>query len=318
MGDNFHERNFVRQYMTSGQWDQVWLETSWPTIFWDLVEQGLKVVYKDSALRTQAKNATREHDNFCWDTPPHPSMRVDKQIWYRAKDIRQKGSVLGAMAECLGAPVGDADFRFPLKQEWQRKYFQELLPLLDTGGKPILVYRPLVERTEWTGCNARNPDRHTYGTLYKSIRERFYVVSVADIQPGKEWIVDEHGIKADREFHKGELPVEMLATLVKNAAMTFTAPGFSVIMSQAVGTPVTCVFGGYENSQSFTGGAKWSPYLGIDPVNSCQCFQHTHPCDKFINVPEALHRLGRFTNEAITQYQAGRRTETSSGLEAIT
>lgn len=307
MGDNFHERAFIRRYMQ--EWDQVWLETSWPSIFWDLADKGLKVVFKESALRTQGKNAERERDAFYWGNVPQHYQRTDKQIWYRAKDIREKGSVLGAMAECLGTTVGDGDFRFPLKDSWVRQYFYDLLPQFNTEGKPILVYRPLVERTEWSGCSARNPDRYTYGTLYKSIRERFYVVSVADIQPGKEWIVDQHGIKADREYHHGELPVEMLTTLVKHAAMVFTAPGFPVVMSQSQGTPVCVTFGGYENSKSFSVGAKWAPYLGIDPINSCQCFMHVHACDKTIDIPEALAKLGRFTDEAISSYQARRRAE---------
>lgn len=309
MGDNFHERAFIRQYLSSGRYDCIYLETSWPVLFWDLVGDKLKLIQKDSGLRTQAKNANREQDFFYKGRVPLPNMRTDKQIWYRAKDIKQTGSVLGAMAECLGEPVGEADFRFPLKDEWQRRYFNEILPKIDAGGKPILVYRPLVERTEWSGCSARNPDHDTYRTLYRSIRDRFHVVSVADIVPGKEWIVGASaesgcGISdtdTDTEFHKGELPVEMLATLVKNAAMTMNAPGFMTIMSQSQGTPNVTVFGGYENSKSFTAGAKWAPYLGIDPINSCQCFQHSHPCDKRINIPEALDSLKRFTDAALTK-----------------
>lgn len=302
MGDNFHQRAFIRQYLK--EYDQVWLETSWPVLYWDLIPQGLKVIHKDSNLRTQAKNAIRERSAFCRQQPPHPSTREDKQIWYRAKDIRHTGSVLGAMGECLQRPVGEGDFRFPIKDEWQQRFVNEILPKFDTGGKPILVYRPLVERTEWSGCNARNPDHYAFRALYSSIRNRFYVVSVADIEPGKEWLAgsQDNAIRADIEFHKGELTVELLATLVKNAAMTLCSPGFAVIMSQAVGTPVCCVFGGYENSISFSAGAKWGPYLGIDPINSCQCFMHHHACDKRINLPEAVRKLQGFTDEAISRY----------------
>lgn len=303
LGDNFHQRLFIRRYLLSGQYDQVWLETSWVSVYWDLIEKyGLKVIVKDSNLRTQEKNAKREALLFCSDIAPqasHVVIRTDKQIWYRAKDIKETGSVLGAMSACLQESPGDYDFRLPLKQWWVKE-FNTLSTGWNTRGKPILVYRPLVERTEWSGCPARNPLVDVYGELYASIRDKFFVVSIADVQQGKEWIVDRHGIKPDLTLHKGELPVEMLAVLVKQAAMTFCSPGFAVILSQAVGTSVACVFGGYENSQSFSAGARWAPYLGIDPINSCQCFQHTHTCRKEIDVPSALSRLQEFSDAAIS------------------
>jgi len=325
MGDNFHQRHFIKQYMQ--EYDYVYLESSWCSIYWDLILRGLRVVHKDSYLRTQDKNAKREASMFWRGVVPHVStpgtVRTDKQIWYRAKDIRHTGSVLGAMAECLNASMGDADFRFPIKDEWQKQYFNEYLPKFNTGGKPILVYRPLVERKEWSGCSARNPDQLAHEMLYRSIRDKFYVISIADLEKGKEWIVDKHGIKADIEFHNGQVPVEMVATIVHNAAMTFCSPGFAVIMSQAVETPVACVFGGYENSASFSIGEKWAPYLGIDPINSCQCFMHVHQCDKRIDIPKALEDLRRFTDAAILdwkfrdKYVPRRARQTASGVAGV-
>ncbi len=320
MGDNFHERAFVSQYLK--EYSEVYLETSWPALFWDLVPQGLRLIFKDSNLRTQEKNARREADLFYKGPIPPQNMCEVKQIWYRAKDIREAGSVLGAMGACLERPVGDGDFRFPLKDEWEERYSREILPQLDTGGRPILVYRPLVERTEWSGCNARNPDHDIYRTVYRYLRDtkKFYVVSVADIEPGKEWIVGNEGLQpADIEFHEGNLPVEMLATLVSHADMTLNAPGFMTIMSQSVGTPNVTVFGGYENSQSFSVGAKWAPYLGIDPTNSCQCFMHHHACDKRIDIPLALKRLERFTDEAASarQIRPIRRPHVADGFQGV-
>lgn len=310
MGDNFHQRAFIRKYLE--EYTVVYLETSWPALYWDLCATGkLKLIRKDSSLRTQEKNSQREADQF-YDGPiPHPTMREDKQIWYRAKDIIQTGSVLGAMGACLGRSVGDADFRFPLKDEW----LNHPLANIDTGGKQILVYRPLVERTEWSGCSARNPDHDAYRAVYSHIRrsKRFYVVSVADVVPGKEWIVGDEGVPpADICFHKGELPVEILTALVSRSALTLNAPGFMTIMSQSQGTPNITVFGGYENSSSFTAGAKWGAYLGIDPINPCHCFQHYHDCDKRINMPEALQRVQRFVDEAVA-IKASSRTAQAAG-----
>ena len=65
-----------------------------------------------------------------------------------------------------------------------------------------MVLRPLVERTEWRGCAARNPDPVAYAALYNSIRDRFFVVSLADLVPGVEEMVTD--LDADICLHKGE------------------------------------------------------------------------------------------------------------------
>jgi ADP-heptose:LPS heptosyltransferase len=176
--------------------------------------------------------------------------------------------------------------------------------------KPILVYRPLVERTEWNGCAARNPDHNAYAELYASVRDRFHVVSIADLVPGKEWMVG-HEVEVDQKFHAGELPFETLAGLFSIAAMVFASPGFAVILAQAVETPVVAVFGSYEASYSFSGGARWCPYLGIDPIRPCDDFNHSNTKDKTIDVEAAKARIAIFAAEAIERHN--RRAE--GGLE---
>jgi len=111
--------------------------------------------------------------------------------------------------------------------------------------------------------------------------------------------VDMVDATADLEYHHGELTFENLAQLFAEASLVYAHPGFSVPLAQSVGTPVISVFGGYENSKSFSVGAQWAPYLGVDPINSCQCFLHSHPCDKTIDVPRALEQVRKFASNAI-------------------
>lgn len=285
LGDNLHQRAVVRELMKS--WD-VWLETPWPCLYHDL--NGLKLVGKGSRLRTQAKNAQREAGRY--SDAPVPAGTRSLEVRYPPDAVRQRGSVLAAMAaQCAVEP---GDFRLPIRPEWGAKA-QALLAQWKPD-RPILIVRPLVERKEWGGCRNRNPDVRVYRYLFDAIREQFFVVSLADLEPGKEWLSGD-ALPADVSLHAGELDIEVMAGLFAQAAAVYTAPGFAVILSQAVGTPVVSVFGGYESSASFSAGAVFSPYLGLDPVTPCQCFSHVHNCDKRMDLEAARERMREFLDE---------------------
>jgi len=162
--------------------------------------------------------------------------------------------------------------------------------------KPIMVYRPLVERTEWEGCRGRNPDARAYYDILYSLRKDFFVVSVADLVPDKEWISGVP-IIADVELHHGELTFEEMAALFGYADLVFSSPGFAPLLAQAVGTPSITVFGGHESSMTIKDGAKFAPTLGIDPIEPCNCFDHRHAHKKAINVPLAINRALTFVEE---------------------
>lgn len=285
LGDNLHQRAIIRQLIER---EAVFLETPWPSAYHDLVGERLKLIARPFGLRTQKKNAAREAHLY---HPREPVKCKTLRVWYTADDVKRSGSVLGAMLKNCDCDTAKADFRLPLQPQWRGRAL-ELMAQWKTL-KPIMLYRPLNERTEWKGCPARNPDHTAYAQLFEAIRDRYFVVSVADLQPKVEWLVGTP-IKADATFHAGELPFETLAALTERASLVYSSPGFAVILAQAVGTPAVCVFGGYEDSHSFAGGARFSPYLGIDPINPCQCWSHAHACDKRIDLPSALQRLQAF------------------------
>ncbi len=290
LGDNLHQRAIVRSLMDR---HDIWLETPWPCVYHDLAGPRLHLVRRQSALRTQAKNAVRERGQFSRVSPPPRAVRL--RIWYKPENVRSSGSVLGAMCRACDVNADGADFRLPVPDDWMQKAESLLARFKVT--KPILIYRPLVERSEWSGCPARNPDHEAYASLFASIRDRFFVISIADLVPGREWIVGAP-VVADAEFHGGELDFETIAALTRMASLVYCSPGFAVILAQAVETPVVAVFGGYENSSSFSGRSRFAPYLGIDPITPCDCFSHTHGCDKRIDLPQALRRIEDFVNVA--------------------
>lgn len=290
LGDNLHQRAIIRQLLTRHDFGTVQLETPWPSVYHDLVGSRFAVVHKLSSLRTQAKNAKREAAKYSASSI-EPTQRM--RVWYTPDEVRARGSVLSAMVASAGCDASLADFRLPIPPAWHVAA-DELIATFETT-RPLLIVRPLVVRPEWSGCAARNPDAATYATLFAAIRSHFFVVSIADLEPGKEWLASDMGAP-DVAFHEGQLPFETLAALFARAALVYCSPGFAVILAQAVGTPSICVFGGYENSKSFTGGARFAPYLGVDPINSCQCFKHGHACDKRVDVPAAIERCNAFLN----------------------
>lgn len=291
LGDNLHQRALLRQLMNR---HEVWLESSWVAPYWDLVGQGLKVTRKATPLRTQSKNAEREASLFVTTVPPQTAPQL--QVWYRPEEVRGRGSVLAAMCASAGCDYESADFRLPLPQAWLAR--ADRLIASWRPARPILIYRPLVERTEWSGCRARNPDHAGYAALFEILRERFFVVSLADLVDGVEWTVGSP-VVADVSLHKGELDFELMAGLFARAALTFCSPGFAVILSQAVGTPVICTFGRYERAYSFSAGGRLSPYLGIEPINPCDDFRHDDISDKTIDLPDATRRAALFADAAI-------------------
>ena len=298
LGDNLHQRAVVRAFLRDRD---VCLKTSWPAVYHDLVGPRLQLIRSLSMLRTQAKNERREADRFFQGSAPAnlPSMRV----WYPPQAVRQHGAVLSAMLAQCGLPPDDNDFRLPVPAAW-REAARAVLPARPAG-RPILIYRPLVERREWGGCAARNPDHRAYGALYAALRDRFFVVSVADLVDGVEWMVGER-VTADLELPRGELAFEALAGLFAQAAMVFAAPGFAVPLAQSVGTPVVCVFGGYENARSFSAGARFAPYLGLEPIAPCDCFAHHHACNKTIDLAASISKLSEFLDDVVADHRAVR------------
>lgn len=289
MGDNIHQRAIVRE-MTATQ--LVYLETPWPSIYHDLRGENLKLVCKPSTLRTQTKNMVREAERYDMAMAPQGFGDRHLRIWYGKDDLQDGGSILDAM--CKHANVTSRDFRLPVPDAWKLATMEFLMPW--NNGKPLMVYRPLVMRTEYGGCHSRNPLIDHYHDLFNAIRDRFYVVSVADLVPNIEWIVSKP-IEADLELHRGELTFEVLAGLMSRAALSFASPGFATVLAQAVGTPSVCVFGGHECSTTLARESFLGPVLAIDPEVPCNCFSDTHRCRKNIDMHIAVEQLLNFVKE---------------------
>lgn len=287
LGDNLHQRAIVRELLPNYE---VWLTTPWPQLYWDLPELHLRA--RESAMCWMAKNEIRLREMY--DTGPPPAHAGELRCAYPPAQVQAAGSVLGAMARGCGVGVGD--FRLPVAPQWNAKADALLWALAPR--KPLMIYRPPVAIAP-VNCRpalakvARNPDLAAYHALVSAIRERFYVISVADLMLGQEWLVGPQ-LEVDAAFHHGELDVETLAALTARAALVFCSPGFMTVLAQAVGTPMVCVFGGFEAQASFAPGARFSPWLPIEPKVPCACWDYQCKHDKTIDLPAARARLQQF------------------------
>jgi hypothetical protein len=295
MGDCIHQRAVLRALMPD---HSIWLETSWPCIYDDFVSPDFRLLRRPVALRTQLKNAQRETHKFHNGPGPAPHHKIPMiHMTYGRNTIAPGGTILQAMFNKAG--IGGrytADFGLHIEPHWHMK-LNEIIGITKPD-KPVLVYRPLVARPEWRGSMVRNANVDDYAAVFASIRDSFFVISVADLEPNREWIVGPI-LKPDLKLHAGELPFEALAALFFRADCVFTSSGFGAVLAPAVGTPCISIQGGFEPASWHADGAKLAPWLGIDPIKPCVCATSacTNPCDKKLDVPATIERVRAFVSQ---------------------
>lgn len=286
MGDCLHQRAVLREMMHSSK---VTLQTFYTAMYHDLIDSGLEVSLVNGPAARIKDAGNRSGAQGIRNAPA--------RIGYTPETIKHHGSILAAMFASVGLKMPDRpDFSLPVKGAW-RSAARRIIG--DTGGKPLMVYRPIVLNDVWS-APARSPDPEAYETLYRAIRDRFFVVSVCDLTTGGERIIGPE-VDVDLKLHKGECDFEALAGLFAEAALVFGNPGFSGVLAQAVGTPLVCIYGANESYRTTNSvGAHLAPTLAIEPITPCECHARVCGCDKTIDVPAALVKLENF----VTEHQA--------------
>lgn len=261
LGDNIYHRPFVRAATRN---HDVWLATPWPELFADLP---VRFVDPQTTLRTQAKNAARH----TWETLPE-GFCERAQFAYAHGELRE-GNILQAMEKAL--PLNGAPLALSLPP----------LPESPVTGRYAVV-RPVTTRSEWKNT-ARSPLPVYIEAAARVLRRRGYrVVSVADIDPPREWQESANPIPADVRYEHGELPVEYMLALLRDAAVVVGGVGFIVPACIAGQTPCVVVAGGQGGHNApevvtdprlDTSRLRW-----IFPDDYCRCTRMDHDCPKKI------------------------------------
>lgn len=253
LGDNIYQRAFIKALPKP-----VWLETPWPELYRDV--PGIHFLRPDTKLRTQAKNLRRQNA-ATWERAPRGRL---VQVAYGRQGI------FPGMAGCFRSRATALD-------------------LPDFGPSPVegpyVLVRPVTVRAEWR-ADTRNPLPEYIAQAAAEMQRRGYrVVSVADLEPGKEWALDPLP-PADIRFHAGELPVEQLLALLQGASAVIGGIGWIVPAAIAARAPAWIVCGGqggFNHPELIT-----HPSMDLSritfavPDNFCRCTQKQHACDKRI------------------------------------
>lgn len=301
-GDCIHQRAIVRALMSSGE--QVVLETFYSSLYRDLRAEGLRI----HPIRGHPPRV-REQEKMINDHVPVPHDARRVRLRYDARSVHAHGSILAAQFACAGLTMPERpDFGMTVPDSWRATARR----LRGGSTKPLMVYRPLVLNNLFH-CEQRLPDVDVYAALYESVRDRYHVVSAANLGDYGEHIAGPE-MPADVRFHRGELSSEELVGLYAEADLVFACAGFAPVLAQAVGTRVAIVYGGHEGLRTTNSvGAHLAPTLAIEPVRVCECHGghytrgpnmelvkpvRDHECDKTVDLPRALDRLHEFLEPA--------------------
>jgi len=253
LGDNFYQRAVVREL------GPLHLMTSWPQLYEDLPD--VKCVKPKTHLRTQAKNAARQE--LKWHPAPNEYAR---RISYNGT-----GNMLDSMMQSVGLQRDRITFDGP--------------PVAKTGNHPYIVVRPATLRGEWLAA-ARNPEPAYLCQAVEILKQRFDIISVADIDGSAEYAVEPLPF-AHEVYNRGELNAEELLELVGNASGVVGGVGWLLPAAIAYKVPMLLVYGGWGhvNGPQHTLDKRMDASLvtPVYPDRFCMCNDRSHNCDKSIS-----------------------------------
>lgn len=266
LGDSIYQRAFLK-----GEKNQIYFVTSWPELYEDL--PNVIPVKPATNLRTQKKNADKYQR---WQPAPQATARP---ISYGTHGI------IKGLSLSFGKKACEMD-------------------LPDFGESPVdgdyVVVRPVTLREEWKAVS-RNPKPQYIEQSVNAIKAKgLKVVSVADLEEGKEWLVGNQ-INADIEFHKGELTIKQLMALCANAKALIGGVGWIVPTSLAYKVPAWVVLGGHgtfnhpkqlQQIDYPNNSITWAM-----PDEFCMCRMMAHDCNKTIS--DYSEKLSRWIEKTL-------------------
>lgn len=268
LGDTIYQRAFVRALAKT---HKVYLRNPWPELFEDV--PSVFMVRDKTHLRTQAKNLVRNRRRMWFGRPANAP---ERRIWYGISNPYQ--GIIPDMASAFGVAFQSQFFDLPGTD-----------PCPVRVGKPLAVIRPVTVRNEWANP-ARNCKPEYIHHAVQILRERFHVVSVADVVENGEWF-DGDPPAADAVFHRGELHIKSLLALIRHAAVVVGPVGWITPATMAMRKPAIMIAGGQgawnapellSHPSLQTPMVKW-----LMPDNYCRCAPAWHECDKTIsNFPD--------------------------------
>jgi hypothetical protein len=165
---HLHQRAVVRELMKTRS---VELQTYYTAMYHDLIAEGLKVTLVSGHLDPRI----RDRGNGSGGKAGRPARQEDR---LRSRPDEEARHAARRDVRLGRAEVPGSAGLLPAGQAGMAGAARKLVG--DTGGKPIMVYRPIVLNGTWP-CPSRSPDPAAYAALYRSIKDRFFTVSVCNL-----------------------------------------------------------------------------------------------------------------------------------------
>lgn len=266
IGDNICQRPFIK---TLSKDNEIWLKTATPEIYKGI--SNLHFVKSNTTLRTQAMHESNTPTLFV--AAPKDAEKI--RVFYGVRDL-QFGTVYTTMRR-----------QFQCDPEKLDLPGFKSLHLNIADNKPIALIRPTTERTEWYS-QSRGPKNEYIDECARLLAMAgYYVISVAHNEQDKEWITHPTPF-SHTKFHRGELNLLQLLSLVEQSAIVVTGPCLIFHAALAYKKPMISIFGGNggnNHHEKITDEyvTDLSKSLMVYPDNFCFCQSMSHRCDKTIS-----------------------------------
>ncbi len=282
IGDNLYARPFVK-LLAAQRDNDVYVETNLPHLISDL---NVKFIRPQVSHRTQAKELAYAQALGIEFTYPKfdtfdtyvPKFERTIDYHYNYVDLKAHGHV-SSIEKRFGFEPGSTYPVFDLPS-LPDHYLQ--LPT----DKKIAVVRPVTHRNEFH-CTSRSPNPHYVNWCARVLRSSgYYVISIADVEIGSEWMEGDEP-PADMKFHRGELGILGVLSLLQRADIVIGGAGFIVPAAVCAGANLFLILGGrgqYDTpSKLFDLRMDMKKIGWAMPDNFCRCDQMTHECDNTIS-----------------------------------
>ena len=272
IGDNIWQRPFVKDM--AGKVDEFYIETYTPQIYWDI--PNVKFIKPEKHKFEMHWNIVNSLPTETWSEIPSNAKMLRKPAYWSGFKF---GLTIPQQFEDLW-DTETYNLEFPVKDEWTEEG-RNIVQNLNTKGKKICVIHFPTKRPEWQ-CPARDPKPEYMQLIIDRYKDEYFFISLADLR-NEEFYYTPQNI--DKEFHQGELSLEQIIGVVKNADMIVSGNCYLFALGLAIGTKTFYIGGGTQDVKLFMDSRMdLSKMAYVQPEPFCGCFQNDHNCNK--DIPE--------------------------------
>jgi len=269
-GDNIYKRVFVKEL--AKRYKVVYLYTSFPELFSDI--PNIKFCKPVTQLKTQAKHiAIHEAKGTYCSCPSNNIIKLNY-----GHNFKKGLSVIESFESVI--PLTDFNFDLPDIVEG-KSTAQKVYDSIPKDKKLCIIRLPSI-RHEWR-CETRNPLMKHFVTLMEAYKDKFYFLSIGDIDDNEQFSDVPPSALIDFKYHNKELGLYETLNLIKLADCTISIPCFVLPYAISAKVPAFFIYGGYVKHELLVDKRMDLSKIGhIAPNPFCNCLINVHNCNKKI------------------------------------